>query len=205
MRFAYADPPYIGQAKRHYGGHKDYAGEVDHRKLIDRLCDEFPDGWALSLSIKSLQAILPMCPEDVLTLAWVKPIAPPMGDNRHYSWEPVILRGGRKPQRAVKSHLTLSPPQFTFRERPPEHVIGEKPEGFCHWVFEAAGLLPEDDLHDLFPGSGAVGRAWKTYAEGPLATATRRPCPTCEASPYERCTSLKTGRPCALHAARVAS
>lgn len=30
MRIAYADPPYPGQARKHYGQHPDYAGEVDH-------------------------------------------------------------------------------------------------------------------------------------------------------------------------------
>lgn len=45
MKFAYADPPYIGQAKRHY-----QSEEVDHEKLIKRLINEYPDGWALSLS-----------------------------------------------------------------------------------------------------------------------------------------------------------
>ena len=29
MRFAYSDPPYIGQAKKLYGKHRDYAGEFD--------------------------------------------------------------------------------------------------------------------------------------------------------------------------------
>jgi hypothetical protein len=69
IRFAYADPPYIGQAKRHYGNHADYAGEVDHAELIDRLMSEFPDGWALSLSMKSLPAVMRLCPLDVLTLS----------------------------------------------------------------------------------------------------------------------------------------
>jgi len=203
MRFAYADPPYVGQAKRLYGSHADFAGEVDHEALVRTLCVEYPQGWALSLSMKSLHHILPMCPPDVLVLSWVKPIAPPMGDHRHYSWEPVILRGGRKPQRHVKSHLVLSPPQFTFRPTPDEHVIGEKPEGFCHWLFEAAGLLPGDVLTDIFPGSGAVGRAWDTYQSEPTATAMWRECETCSTSPYERCVSLKTGRPTAVHRARL--
>jgi site-specific DNA-adenine methylase len=69
IRFAYADPPYIGQSKRLYGDHPDYAGEVDHAELIDRLMAEFPDGWALSLSMKSLPQIMRLCPPDVLTLA----------------------------------------------------------------------------------------------------------------------------------------
>jgi hypothetical protein len=48
MRFAYADPPYPGQAWRVYGRHEDYAGEVDHAELIARLERDYPDGWALS-------------------------------------------------------------------------------------------------------------------------------------------------------------
>lgn len=166
IRFAYADPPYIGQSQKLYGKHKDYAGEVDHRELIDRLNSEF-DGWALSLSVKSLQQILALCPDDVLVMSWIKPIAPPMGDKRIYSWEPVILRGGRRPPLPTRLHVTASPPQFTFRERPPEHIIGEKPEAFSRWLFQAAGLIPSDSFTDLFPGSGAVSKAWAGFCEDP--------------------------------------
>ena len=49
VKFAYADPPYIGQAKRHYS-HDPNCAEVDHAELIAQLCSEFPDGWALSAS-----------------------------------------------------------------------------------------------------------------------------------------------------------
>lgn len=160
-RFAYADPPYVGQAKKHYGDHPDFGGEVDHKALLADL--ESFDGWALSLSMKSLPAIAKLVPDDVLILSWVKPISPPMGDKRIYSWEPVILKPLRRPAVPTRTHLVLSPPQFTFRARPVEHVIGEKPEGFCHWLFACAGLTPEDDFEDFFPGSGAVGRAWAQF------------------------------------------
>ena len=33
---AYADPPYIGQARKHYS-HDPNCAEVDHAELIDRL------------------------------------------------------------------------------------------------------------------------------------------------------------------------
>lgn len=167
LRFAYADPPYLGQSKKHYGNHVDYAGEVDHAELIERMCNDY-DGWALSLSVKSLPLILRFCPVDVLTLAWFKPIAPPLGDHRRYNWEPVILHPARRYGHGyVPLAVVASPPQFTFREKPAEHVIGEKPEAFCHWVFASAGLTLDDELVDLFPGSGAVGRAWATYNPGP--------------------------------------
>jgi site-specific DNA-adenine methylase len=50
LRGAYADPPYIGQSKKHYGDHPDYAGEVDHEELIWTLQRHY-DCWALSLSV----------------------------------------------------------------------------------------------------------------------------------------------------------
>jgi hypothetical protein len=167
MRFAYADPPYIGQAARHYGDHPDYAGEVDHFDLLRKLQAEY-DGWALSLSVKSLPRVLYWCPNDVTVLAWFKPIAPPLGDHRRYNWEPVILRPLRPYGPGyVPLALIASPPQFTFRPRPEGHVIGEKPEAFAHWLFAAAGLTREDMLIDLFPGSGAITGAWETYQPGP--------------------------------------
>lgn len=48
MKFAYADPPYIGQAKRLYD-----CEEIDHKELIERL-NTF-DAWALSCSSPSLK------------------------------------------------------------------------------------------------------------------------------------------------------
>ena len=37
---------------------EDFAGEVDHSLLVERLMTDYPDGWALSLSGKSLKTIL---------------------------------------------------------------------------------------------------------------------------------------------------
>jgi len=41
--------------------------------------------------------------------------------------------------------------------------MGAKPPRFCSWVFRVLGLEHTDELVDLFPGSGAVGRAWVAY------------------------------------------
>lgn len=41
---------------------------------------------------------------------------------------------------------------------------GAKPEAYCRWLFGLLGLRPGDVLDDLFPGTGAVGRAWDTWA-----------------------------------------
>lgn len=162
-KFAYADPPYIGQSARLYGKHKDYAGEVDHAKLIPLLEDSF-DGWALSCSMKSLHTILPMCPSDVKVASWIKPnTAPPMGDGYHYSWEPVIFKRLRRPVGHEWLHLVANVEQYTFREKPDNYVVGAKPEKFSHWMFRLCGLTPDDAFYDLFPGSGGVGHAWDTY------------------------------------------
>lgn len=173
IRIAYADPPYIGQAKKHYGDHEDYAGEVDHRALVDRLVSDYPDGWALSLSGKSLQSILAMCPEDVRVLAWLKPWSNMLpGIRVQYAWEPVIVRGGRQGPHIKGDPLlrdgaleaTVAPPEgFTFRELPDGSVIGRKPRAFCWWLFEVMGLRPGDTLDDLYPGNGAVADAYRRW------------------------------------------
>jgi len=63
MKIAYADPPYIGQAKKHYG-HDPNCAEVDHHKLISEL-QEY-DAWALSMSaaMYSLKEIISIAPDN---------------------------------------------------------------------------------------------------------------------------------------------
>ena len=65
MRFCYADPPYLGCGALYATEHPDAAVWNDietHRELIARLCRDYPDGWAMSLSSPSLRAILPLFP-----------------------------------------------------------------------------------------------------------------------------------------------
>lgn len=75
MKYAYADPPYVNQAKKHYKNEV-LCAEVNHEVLIGHLCEYF-DGWALSCSSTSLKYILslPTCPDDVRIASWVKPFA----------------------------------------------------------------------------------------------------------------------------------
>jgi len=106
MKFAYADPPYPGQAKRWYGKHPDYAGEVDHAELIARLEADYPDGWALSSNAVSLPTILRLCPIDIRVAAWHNTNSQPPGaiGGWWWSWEPVIVRGGRSGQGTSAGH-----------------------------------------------------------------------------------------------------
>lgn len=157
MKFAYADPPYIGQAKRHYGKEESYGGEVDHADLIEMLCRDFPDGWALSASSPSLRAILPLCPPDVRVAAWVKPFASfKVNVNPAYAWEPVIWRGGRKRSRKAQTVRDWVRCNITLRRG----LSGVKPEPFSFWLFDLLGMDAADELVDVFPGSGAVTNAW---------------------------------------------
>lgn len=169
MRFAYADPPYPGQSKRHYADHPDYAGEVDHEALIARLVREYPDGWALSTGAKWLPELLPLCPADVRVLAWVKTDAPPFRLRVQYTWEPVILWGGRPYEggpRTVRDSLVApscgAMGSGVWRDGV-GHVTGRKPPRFCRWLFACFGAGPDDELDDLFPGSGGVAREWKAW------------------------------------------
>ena len=167
--FAYADPPYLGQAIRHYkrGGTARRkvsvdpdAAEVDHAALIADLVRKYPDGWALSCSSPSLRVLLPLCPERVRVAAWVKPFAV-FKPNVYpaYCWEPVIFAGGRKPGRGTPTLRDY----VSVPINPRSGFIGRKPEAFCFWLFELLGAREGDDLVDLFPGSGAVTEAWEKW------------------------------------------
>lgn len=87
MKFAYADPPYIRQARKHYNRE-----EIDQIALINRLDTEY-DGWALSMSatMDSLKTIIPAAPKNARLAAWVKPFASfKKGVDPAYTWEPTI-------------------------------------------------------------------------------------------------------------------
>lgn len=164
MKVAYADPPYLGQAKIFYSKHHPQAGEWDkletHKQLIERLCDEFPDGWAMSLNSPTLRSILPMCPDDVRVMAWVKPFCSfKPGVSVAYAWEPVIVRGGRKRTRDMETVRDWVAANMTMQKGFP----GAKPYLFCVWLFQVLNLFPDDEFHDIFYGSGAVVRAWECW------------------------------------------
>lgn len=171
MRFAYADPPYIGQAKKHYA-HDPQCAEVDHRALLVRLRDEFADGWALSCSTPSLEEILHLArgvfgPGQVRIGAWVKPFHVfKKGVRPAYAWEPIVFRGGRNKKHPppLKGGKATTPRDWvsaniTLRRG----LVGAKPEVVCRWLFDLLGARPGDELVDVYPGTGGVSRAWDIY------------------------------------------
>jgi hypothetical protein len=165
MMFVYADPPYLGCGAKLYAQHHPDAADYDdpetHRALVLRLVGGGFDGWALSLHSPSLRVILPMCPDDCRVMAWVKPFASFKPNvNPAYCWEPVIVWGGRKRTReqpTVRDYVSAS---ITLRKG----LAGAKPRAFAFWLFEVLGMEPDDELVDLFPGTGAITNAFLEWS-----------------------------------------
>jgi len=157
-RFAYADPPYLGNGWRNYYGRGFKASEFSkvaaHHLLVERLCTEFPDGWALSASSTSVRALWPAMPEDVRMAVWHRPDGQPFPGARArviHSWEPVFFRSSSETGPRVRDCLRASSPRNGFP--------GAKPADFVAWVWCMLGGTNADQLVDLFPGSGAVSYA----------------------------------------------
>ena len=165
MRIAYADPPYIGQAERRYADHPDYAGEVDHVQLARELAEY--DGFVLHLSAPTLYEIETYLKDagvtDYRVMQWVKSFAAfKRNVSVAYAYEPVIVRAARKP--VVRKGLDI-----VYRDWIKEPITlkkgltGVKPEKVCRWAFAMVGAEPDDLLDDMFPGTGAVTRAWEGF------------------------------------------
>jgi hypothetical protein len=177
MKFAYADPPYLGCAHRYAKHHLEalvWNDPETHRQLILRLCAEYPDGWALSLHTQSLQAVLALCPIDVRIAAWCKPFVVFTNASPQYAWEPIIFRGGRKIKRSAQ--MTMPPLDWQMAKpplsngdrrgngaRPRPGFHGARPRAYCRFVFQLLNAVRGDTLDDLFPGTGAVAAAWAEW------------------------------------------
>jgi len=156
MKFAYADPPYLGQGWRNYYGQgfkcRDYSEVGAHVALIDRLRDEFPDGWAMSASSTSVRTLFPYMPRDVRLAVWNRPDGQPFPGTRViHSWEPVFYRTSSESGPRVRDCMKAASPRNGFP--------GAKPQDFVAWVWAMLGGTNADELVDLFPGSGAVTQA----------------------------------------------
>lgn len=163
MRVAYADPPYPGCAHL-YRDHPDYGGEVDHAELVARLLTF--DGFVLHTSSTELDYVLGLFPGRLRDLgcrlmSWVKPFAAfKRNVSVAYAWEPVIVKACRKPVVAgrvvmrdwISESITLK-----------KGLTGAKPRNVCMWAFEMLGMQHDDELIDLYPGTGAVTEAWEQW------------------------------------------
>jgi hypothetical protein len=182
MIFAYADPPYIGQAKRHYY-HDPRCAEVDHEQLIAQLMNFFPEGWALSASSSSLDRLIPIlnCQgvKGWRIGIWVKTFCAFKRNVRPaYGWEPVIFYGGRNPMngcRAIipeKNGKQTTPKDFILAEdciaEPitlQKGLVGAKPQKVCHWILDLLNVQQGDILIDLYPGTGVMSQVFEEHVK----------------------------------------
>ena len=157
MKLAYADPPYLGNGVSKYKEHHDNAAEYDskeaHILLVNRLIDEYPDGWALSCNPKDLRWLLPHVPETARVAAWVKTFHQiRVNVSVQYAWEPVIFCGGRDMRhRRPMTRDWLSCP-IAMRKG----LKGAKPDAFFEWVLAMLGWEPSDTIDDIFPGTNGL-------------------------------------------------
>jgi hypothetical protein len=159
MKFAYADPPYL-----HMGGkYTEYHDEAliwndpqAHINLINSLVDEYPDGWAVSLSVPSLQLYLANSPTDVRVAAWTKTFHQiRVNVAIQYAWEPIIWRGGRK-QTPVKPMVR---DWHSGRIAMKKGLFGAKPKDFNHYILDLLQWQIGDELIDLFEGTKGMQKA----------------------------------------------
>lgn len=75
----------------------------------------------------------------------MKPIGVPSTTRgKHCTWEPLIVLPGRRLRPGFRDWLCASP------ARGGGTLIGRKPLAFCAFLFQQLGLLPGDELADLF-------------------------------------------------------
>jgi hypothetical protein len=177
MKLCIADPPYLGRAHRWYGvgGLGDSTGVVcadehpeaaewdkpeRHQQLVAELERDF-DGWAIAMSVHSLSTYLSCVDTDsrngIRVAVWYRRNSINSPSVRVLNrWEPVLLRipEGRKGRASVDDPWVddvlpaPKPSKYGF--------MGAKPPAWTRWVLDMLGHQPDDEVVDMFPGSGAV-------------------------------------------------
>lgn len=160
MRLAYADPPYVNCAHL-YKDQPEYDGEIDYPALIKKIETEY-DGYVLHASSPSIPYLTTLlAPETYRIMAWIKPFAAfKKNVSVAYAWEPVFVRPVRKP---VVSGRVIMRDWFPHSITMKKGLTGVKPSAVVEWALEMAGMEHNDDLDDLYPGTGAVTAAWEAW------------------------------------------
>lgn len=166
MKLGYADPPYLGCGTLYASHHADALAWDDpatHARLVEQLQDEF-DGWVLHGSATPASIALYGSLVEKTGARWCSWVKQFAAFKRNvpvaYAWEPVIIKAVRKPvvsKRLVMRDWIMCP--ITMRRG----LTGAKPEPVVHWALELAAMRPDDELDDLFPGTGAVTKAWRSW------------------------------------------
>jgi hypothetical protein len=163
VRFAYADPPYLGQGKRYAHLHPDaliWDDPATHTALVERLEAEYPDGWAVSL-VPTPDALRAYVGPDRRLAAWIRP-----GSSHGIPQARVNLCVEVVLYRTAVSNSKAHGPvvnDYLIRSGPNQwqgNHTGTKPPEFCRWVLDLLGYNPAtDQLDDLFPGEGNMTQA----------------------------------------------
>lgn len=157
VKFAYADPPYYKLGKRWYGKLHTEAAEWDkketHLALIERLINEYPDGWALSCNPAQLPWMIKH--DGIRVCAWAKTFHQIKPTTVQYAWEAVLLYGGRKDNKRKPMVRDWMSSSIALRKG----LVGAKPLAFNLWILDLLNYQPGDELHDLFPGSNGMAEA----------------------------------------------
>lgn len=164
MKFAYADPPYLGMGKKMYGKLHDEAAIWDQvevqRDLVRKLIAEYPDGWAMSCNPKDLQFLL--IDPNIRVCAWTKTFHQIRQTTVQYAWEAVLLYGGRPDGKRKPMVRDWVSGVIAMRKG----LQGAKPDYFNDWILALLNYQPGDTLDDLFPGTNGMAEAIKRLELG---------------------------------------
>jgi hypothetical protein len=172
IRCAYADPVYPGRSPYYLvEGTPEYHPDAarwddlaEHVALMGRLDAGHPDGWAMSTSSDAARELWHAAPPGTQLAVWSRG-GPRLNLRVVPGWEAVLYRTStiKVPGRPQAMDWLMCGIGHTSRAD--RGFYGAKPPRFCRWLFALLGLggHPADELVDLFPGSGAVTRAWADY------------------------------------------
>lgn len=188
MKLAIADPPYLGRASTWYGSSirksqlgaihggtakinykpADYHPEAHlwddiqtHKTLIKQLESDY-DGFALCLAHDNLQQLLPLFSVKVKVCIWHKWTLPSRSCISN-TYEPVIVKVPDSRKGAIKGLTT--PDLMTYQKREGMGFAGRKPKAFIYWLLDLLQYQENDQVDDLFNGSGAVIDALNSYTQ----------------------------------------
>lgn len=183
LRYAVADPPYLGRGQRHYGPgsngrpawrsgpvdrargwvpgvsrtteHPDAARWDDPATHAELVADLAAryDGWAVALAADSLPTYLAAAPTGARVAVWHRTRPPPGGSRIITAWEPVLLFVP-PPRRGRNTGPSVT--DVLTAAPPNSGHTGAKPRAWTRWVLDLLGVTDGDTIEDLFPGSGAV-------------------------------------------------
>jgi len=156
MRFASSTP--CIQARRATTPERQ---EVDNAELVDRLVAEYP---ALSTSAVALAACYARARPASACARGTRSVRCTRSSRALSGWETLIVAACRPLPVDVVHDLTDALVARGQHRAYPGAITGMKSPPFAVWMLRQLGAAPGDLRDDLFPGSGAIGRAWSRYA-----------------------------------------